>query len=398
MDNIRYNKIFNCDPVCNIVKTLQVDYIDNNNNINSVEFSENTEIKIPELKKIKSAKYGANNIYVDVTDNLCKFMNIPSLSQQKKNEKILLFTDCCIIRNKTIIIYGHSWKFKINTILLKNTRTNKNIKTKITHCGKRSDFFISIDFSLIDVMNNNFDIIVNDKIEFTNVELKFPFEKCNIPLVSDKSFIISTMCKNYNHRLDEWIRYNKKLGVSGIIIFNNDIEDLNDIEKKYKNFVTVINFPYTSLCGSHWNNIQRISLHIGVNAYIKKCRNIALIDADEFIFSHNYPNESIEKIMDKYKTSIVMKSNIITNKGDNDIIDNNILTLCKYKASGRYTKAILNTNDIKENEFIITPHNHDCCKPVDTKELHHYHAWANKRCKWGNNLPEINFLQEKILL
>jgi len=305
---------------------------------------------------------------------------------------LLLFTECCILRNKIIILYGHSWKFKVNTIVLKNTKTNKSIQTKITHCRKRSDFYITIDSSLNEIMENNFDIIVNDNVEFTNIELKFPFEKCNIPLVSDKSFIISTMCKNYNHRLDEWIRYNKKLGVSGIIIFNNDTKQLNDIENKYKSFVTVINFPYVSLYGSHWNNIQRISLHIGVNAYLKKCRNIALIDADEFIFSHNYPDLSIEKIMDQYKSSIIMKSNIITNKESNDIINNNVLTLCKYKGPSKYTKIILNTKNIKENEFIITPHNHNSCKTVNVKDIHHYHAWANERCRWNNKMPKINFL------
>ena len=37
-------------------------------------------------------------------------------------------------------------------------------------------------------------------------------------LNSNKSAIITTMCKNYSHRLEEWIQYNLNLGFSNLII------------------------------------------------------------------------------------------------------------------------------------------------------------------------------------
>jgi FkbM family methyltransferase len=60
--------------------------------------------------------------------------------------------------------------------------------------------------------------------EFTNVELKYPFENIDIRLDPIYSTIVTTMCKNYSHRLDEWIQYNLKLGFSGIVVFDNEVD------------------------------------------------------------------------------------------------------------------------------------------------------------------------------
>lgn len=324
---------------------------------------------------------------------------------------ILLFTEVCIVSKKKIIVFGHSWKEKIKTI--KFVSNSNSFNTDITFCRHRSDFFLTIDCNHKILENQLFNIYVNEKLEFENIQLRFPFEKCNISLHPDKSLIISTMCKDYDHRLDEWISYNKKIGVSGIIIFNNNDNDKNNINEfnnknasslckstlsldelkmKYNDYITVVNFPYSSLCNANWNNIQRNALHIGVNAYLKKCRNIALIDADEFIYSHKYPDKSIESILSGYNKSIIIESNIITNKSLTDTVDNNILEICKYMGGSKYTKVILKTSLIKENEFIITPHNHGTCMKIDSKILHHYHAWVNSRCGWNKNMKEIDFL------
>ena len=39
------------------------------------------------------------------------------------------------------------------------------------------------------------------------------------------------MCKNYGHRLEEWINYNLNLGFSHIIIFNNDFNNKNNLNE-----------------------------------------------------------------------------------------------------------------------------------------------------------------------
>ena len=65
------------------------------------------------------------------------------------------------------------------------------------------------------------------------------------------------MCKDYSSRLEEWIEYNLRLGVSGIVLFDNDENKKNkinepsrqlknngstmDICKKYNGKVGVLN-------------------------------------------------------------------------------------------------------------------------------------------------------------
>jgi hypothetical protein len=215
------------------------------------------------------------------------------------------------------------------------------------------------------------------------------------------------MCKHYSHRLDEWIEYNLKLGFSGIVVFNNDgntltpfneptenivrTKSMEEICKKYKKKVWMIDFPYTPFHGQHWNNIQRVTLNIGVNAFRNKCRNIALIDADEFIYLPKNKSKKIEDFLQEHST-ITMRSNILTNKNDNDILNNNILELAKYVGENKYTKTILHTSNITEYEFIITPHEHKSQKIMNKKDIIHYHCWMNNRYKYNEKMPYIDIL------
>ena len=100
------------------------------------------------------------------------------------------------------------------------------------------------------------------------------------------------MCRNDNNRIREWIEYHNKMNFDAIIIFDNaqneDEEHIRDIVGEYKN-VFVIEFPYKSSSG-HWNNIQRMTYHIGCNGIIDNCKYIALIDVDEFIYIPNSGN------------------------------------------------------------------------------------------------------------
>ena len=206
-------------------------------------------------------------------------------------------------------------------------------------------------------MIDKIDITINNSIIFKDIQLKFTFENIQF-LESARSNlnIISTMCKNYNHRLDEWIRYHLKLGFDGIVIFDNsknkksscneghsgNEDDIKIVTDKYKEKVLVIDYPYQPLDRQHYDNLQRISLHLGTNAFKDRCKYITLIDADEFI---HLPNEkSIMDISEKYDKTIQIQSNILTNKNDKDIIDNNILSICKYIGENKYNKVMLRTS------------------------------------------------------
>ena len=309
---------------------------------------------------------------------------------------IILFNDVCIFDGNKTIIYGQ-YNNKFTSIKL-------NYNFEVIFCDNRDDFYIEIYEKVYYIDNITF---VNDQyinVIKKDIILKFPFENCNLSLDSN-SVIISTMCKDYSSRLEEWINYNLNLGFSGIVIFDNDENKSNDINepleyrqnngtisdvcKKYKNKVFHIKYNYQPMCKNHYDTIQRISLHIGVNAFRNKCSKIALIDADEFI---HIPNKSnIIDFLSNYKgQTITMKSNILTNKLNDDIINNNILDICIYVGENKYTKTIIDTNQIKPMEFIITPHRHPEQILLDKNILMYYHCWVNSRYEYNTNMQKID--------
>ena len=327
---------------------------------------------------------------------------------------IILFDKVCLYdktKNETILYGQHKTNIniQIKNIFIKN---NENINYNLVYCSNRPDFYIKLNGKISNIkkiifnINNN----QNEKVEFTTIKLYYPFENCDLQLDKNTSSIISTICKDYSHRLDEWIHYNLNLGFSGIVIFNNDANKSNglhepidycimnssieDVCKKYKGKVFEVKCSYSNLPGGYWTDIQRMTLHIGVNAFMDKCRNIALIDADEFIYLPKNPTMKIEDFLQHYNTTITMKSNVLTNKNENDIINNNILEIANYIGEDKYTKTILNTSQIQEKEFIVTPHEHDTQRILDKTEIIHYHTWINRRYNYNESMNYINLLNK----
>jgi hypothetical protein len=280
---------------------------------------------------------------------------------------INLFSDVCLFDNKTII-YGQY------TSAFTSIEIKPNLKYIVVFCNasNATDFYLEIYDKISYIDEITFMDLRNNKVIKKNIVLYFPFENCNISLNPD-SAIISTMCKDYSSRLEEWIEYNLNLGFSGIVIFDNDNKineplenrqdnnNTSDICKKYKDKVFYVKFNYKPFAGYHLSNIQRISLHIGVNAFRNKCSKIALIDTDEFI---HIPNKSniIDFLSDYKRKTVTIQSNILTNKSIDDVINNNILDLSSYVGKNKYTKTIIDTNNLRPMEFILTPHNH----PLET--------------------------------
>ena len=334
----------------------------------------------------------------------------------------MLFNDVCLFQENYTIIYGqYQWKdaYKGNHWRLggpdynwkpsiENIENIEELEFSLTHYHERPDFYIKIRNKINNINEITFKV-KGGKVIIKNISLYFPFENCELSL-NNESAIISTMCKDYSSRLEEWIQYNLKLGFSGIVIFDNDENknnelnesleyhqnnniSISDICKKYKGKVHYVKFNYKPLPGNHWNFHQRISLHIGINAFRNKCGKIALIDADEFI---HIPNKSnIMDFLADYKgQTITIQSNILTNKSDNDIINNNILDLCVYVGENKYTKTIIDTSQIQPLEFIMTPHNHPTQIPLLEKdEIIHYHCWVNSRYKYNEYMKKIDFLK-----
>lgn len=315
---------------------------------------------------------------------------------------IILAEKACLYDavNHETTIFGQ-YKRKFNTLFIDKTAFTFKVS------ASRPDFYMKLQGRPSSIERIVFSCEGTGPIILENVQLKYPFEKCDLQLNPSSSSIISTMCKDYTHRLDEWIQYNLQLGFSGIVIFNNDDNRSNtlyesyensvrthtteEICNKYKGKVWVVPFPYSPFSGESWTNIQRLSLHIGVNFFRKKCRNIALIDPDEFIYLPGNPAMKIETFLKQYST-ITMKSNILTNKNNDDILDNNILQLAKYVGEEKYTKTILHTVKIKENEFINTPHTHVTEQMLPKEKIIHYHCWVNERYAYNETMQRIDFL------
>ena len=242
---------------------------------------------------------------------------------------------------------------------------------------------------------------------WTNVQIEYPFDSCNIKL-NQNSAIITTMAKDYGHRLDEWIQYNLKIGFSGIIIFDNSDnkgnklnEPMNnsnnsltikDICNKYPDKVFRVHFPFIAIPPLHWNHMQRVSMALGLHAFKNKVRNIALIDPDEFIFNPKNKNLSIERFLDKYNKTIQIGSNILTNKSNDDLINNNILKMDLYLGEKKYNKLIVHTSTI-DSYFRFCPHNKPGQLVVPNTDLIHYHIWINKRCQYEPSMPLHNVLR-----
>ena len=322
---------------------------------------------------------------------------------------VILFNTACIFKNNEIILYGQYKNMFNNVNILVND--DKNYEVTIHFCNNRPDFFIKIKDNIkpnYTIKHVAFHYNDGDNASFTDLQLEFPFENCKLNLNKSSSAIISTMCREYSHRLDEWIQYNLKLGFSGIIIFNNTqntsspAEDtancimassMEDIVKKYQDKVLLIDYPYSQIINSGFDTIQRISLSIGVNAFMNKCKYISLTDADEFIYLPKNPNMNIEQFLQHYDRTITMQSNILTNNNNDDIIMNNIIQIAQFVGENKYTKTILNTNMIAENEFIVSPHDHPRQLLLDKNVIIHYHCWVNARYEYSPNMQPFNGLQ-----
>lgn len=314
--------------------------------------------------------------------------------------EIQVFSTACIKGEDAILLYGQYTNGTINSVEV--IVDDVLLTSSMDICKDRPDFCIQIfGKHPTDFIDRYCTLRFDNNYSVNDLHLKFPFEK----ITEIGPNIISTLCKHYNHRLDEWINYNFKLGFDAIIIFNNeknmrnglnekenDFEDMQKVTNKYKN-VFLIDFPYEAFHGEHWNNIQRISLTIGCNAFRKKCRYIALFDADEFVYTPRKQN--IREFLLQYDNTFAVQSNILTNESNDDIIDNNILSLCTYVGENKYTKVFLRTAEMSHNEFIISPHDHLSKKTLEKNEIIHYHCWVNGRYRFDEGMQQINFLVEK---
>ena len=309
---------------------------------------------------------------------------------------ILFFSKTCVYdvsKNETLI-YGQ-YKHNLTRVIL-------NLPHKLVICKNRPDFLVAIQGRPITIPTISFQQEKQSLITLTDIQCEYPFDQVNLG-----STIISTMCRQYSHRLEEWIQYNLKLGFTGILIFNNDGNTSNEMNEanitsrsmeeicqKWPDKVKLIDFPYTQISENHWTSIQRASLEIGVSAFRSSATSIALIDADEFIYLPQNPALSIADFLKAQAKTITMQSNVLTNKGNNDQLDNNILDLATYVGPNKYTKSVLHTPALTPYEFIVNPHAHPNEIILSKEDIIHYHCWMNERWPYDSEMANFTGLRD----
>ncbi len=315
-----------------------------------------------------------------------------------------ILNKCCFKNEQySYLICYYNWrKFTNEFIELKDTLQCTNTDgSKINIKIHNYDNIVVIE---MERGHSNEINIKSCKYDIKNIILHFPFEQSFSNYNNDIN-IISTMCRMYNFRLDEWIDYHLKLGVDVIVIFDNtknkttnnegdqdNDPDMTKVTEKYGDKVVVVDFSYAPLIGYHWNNLQSVSLFIGLHALKYKSKYITFIDADEFL---KVENNDIKKFCENNSKTYQLCGNFMTNKSDNDVIDNNILQICKYVGKPTPEKMMVYSKDFLSNNPFYKFFNPHAIynKNARTNKITLYHCWVNKRMKYEENMKYLDLLE-----
>lgn len=196
----KYNTIFRCDPNHMVKKTLIIDYIDIDNINKIITFTENSPIKLNNIKKINNVQYGANNSYKDVTQIFLSKVNfhiVPCIPKFGSG-----FFSCSSVRLTYIINYFNKYK-KYPIRVISKKQYKKYLRHGIDNDGDSIVSYMFGDY------NNNINISFTKKINYHwtyqyNIYKTLDFNSLN-PFI-EKYFspskstqdIIETIEKKYN--------------------------------------------------------------------------------------------------------------------------------------------------------------------------------------------------------
>ena len=147
-------------------------------------------------------------------------------------------------------------------------------------------------------------------LKINNIEVE---TKVNKYPILENEIILSTMVKNEDNYIKQWIKYHLNIGVNKIIIYDNasindnlsheSTESNSDLPKVLKNYidekkVILINWPYLKRYSRMGNpNGQTTQQCHSINAF-KKSRLIGLFDIDEYVNIQKVKN--IHNFFDDY--------------------------------------------------------------------------------------------------
>ena len=188
---------------------------------------------------------------------------------------------------------------------------------------------------------------------------------------------ICTIFRDDAKYLPEWIEFHKDQGVEHFYLYNNLSTDNPDkILSKYKNDVTLIDWPFDYSDAGQWNDIQCKSyLHCVKNASSKW---IAFLDTDEFLFCVYHEDlKTMLKEYDNYGSvsahwMMYGTSNVIIPEGGK-IVD---YLVYRENMTNPHTKSIGQTKYITN---VTNPHWVESTLPnfiLDVRDVRINHYWS----------------------
>ncbi len=320
-------------------------------------------------------------------------------------DTLQIFHEHGVDLGKVIRIYGQYHPTTIPKKYVKSIRlhttSGATLKPRISIYNRRHDFFLEIP---VESSSQAFRVSMNNKTIFTEVHFSSPFRSLGC---SDSAAIIATMVKNFEHRLFEWLDYHLAIGFSRIILYDNGSTDqtLQRIAELNDPRIVTIPFHYAHFADQTFADTQRIALSTAITAYRKYCGWVCLIDADEFIQIPGMNPMNIEIFLSakrfRSRRAVTMPSILLTNKGNNDPIKNNILELCRFSNNEpKYTKMFINARKSHKIDFIKNPHRLRGQTQLKKTELYHGHFWCNDRLTYHSDFvehPEFLTFKQQII-
>lgn len=195
---------------------------------------------------------------------------------------------------------------------------------------------------------------------------------------------IALVCiaKNEDNYLNEWLRYNLKLGFSKIFIYQNDwiakIESDIDMSK-----IEIIDWP------SKYDNNEKLLKHPQLSAYQHFIKTYymdfdwaAFFDCDEFLYMNKAKNLQALLEMHKKDKSIQIDWRLFGDNNYKEVKDNNYSVIDRFTMSAKKPfgrgKSMINFNLAKDS-LIIDAHETAPIKPIKIDPI--YAEIAHYMCK-----------------
>jgi 3-deoxy-D-arabino-heptulosonate 7-phosphate (DAHP) synthase class II len=140
-----------------------------------------------------------------------------------------------------------------------------------------------------------------------------------------------------------------------------------------------------------------MQLTIGKMALDGKADWLCFIDADEFIYLPKMQRPDINAFLGqrKYKRAKALRieSILLTNKAQDDLIENNILELCRHSdLTAKYTKLIINSKLTRKTTFMKSPHKMRGDSILRKEDMYHGHCWCNQRLEYVHSMEQLDVL------